>query len=245
MPQRHRRGEVRLAAADLAHALHELHERAIAGEHEGVDHDAGLPAGGDLLQRPLDDGDVEPERILVDLAVRHRERARLAVRDHDDLAHVFLLRQQQAPGKLEALGRVGVIRPHLRTRQRGDRNFLGGIVKEHDLDGVAGKLRANEMREGERNFFRRRKAIFAVQNHRVRAIEHQHGRAARAVLGLTHHEIAVLEVHGHLDFPGANERVLQRLVDVDVQHVAKFVRLAPSIGLDACGQIGRVMAAEA
>ena len=46
LPQAHRVGEVGLAPADLAHALHELHERPIAGQHERVDHDAALSTGG-------------------------------------------------------------------------------------------------------------------------------------------------------------------------------------------------------
>src|SRR5687767_13352511 len=35
-----RRGEVRLAATDRGDAPHERHQVVIAGEHEGVDHDA-------------------------------------------------------------------------------------------------------------------------------------------------------------------------------------------------------------
>lgn len=51
LAERHRTGEVRLAARDLAHPLHELHERAVAGEHERVDHDPRAPAVGDFLER--------------------------------------------------------------------------------------------------------------------------------------------------------------------------------------------------
>ena len=40
LPQRHRVREVRLAARDLAHAPHELHQRPITRQHERVDRDA-------------------------------------------------------------------------------------------------------------------------------------------------------------------------------------------------------------
>src|SRR5205814_1157438 len=55
----------------------------------------------------------------------------------------------------------------------------------------------------------------------------------------------VIEIHRDLDLPRAQQRVLQRFVDVDVEHVAEFVWLAVPIGLDARGEIRRVMAAEA
>src|ERR1700704_5050779 len=42
------RGEVRLALADLGDAPDKADEVVIAGQHEGVDHDATFPAGRDL-----------------------------------------------------------------------------------------------------------------------------------------------------------------------------------------------------
>lgn len=55
LPERHRACEVRLAACDLAHPLHELHERPVAREHERVDHDPRPTAVRDLLQRLTED----------------------------------------------------------------------------------------------------------------------------------------------------------------------------------------------
>src|SRR5947207_1532347 len=90
LAERHRRREVRLAAADLRDALYELHQRAIARQHERVDHDPRATTVGDLANRLRDDRRVQAKRVLVDLPVGHRQRAGLAIGDHDDLPHVFL-----------------------------------------------------------------------------------------------------------------------------------------------------------
>jgi peptidoglycan/xylan/chitin deacetylase (PgdA/CDA1 family) len=58
LPERHRAREVRLAPGDLAHALHKFDERAVAREHERVDHDPGPAAVGDLPQRLAEDARV-------------------------------------------------------------------------------------------------------------------------------------------------------------------------------------------
>src|SRR5207342_3489667 len=92
------------------------------------------------------------ERVLVYLTVGKRQGARFSVGDHDDLAHVFLLREQQSSRELQAFGGIRVVRSDLRRGQRGQRNLLGRVVEEHDLERVAGKLRANEMRQRERDF---------------------------------------------------------------------------------------------
>jgi hypothetical protein len=54
------------------------------------------PAVGDLLERLARARRVEPHRVLVDHPVGQRQRRRLAVGDHHDLAHVLLLRHQDA-----------------------------------------------------------------------------------------------------------------------------------------------------
>src|SRR5689334_20564787 len=48
LPKRHRRREVGFAAADFGDALHEFDERAVAREHERVDHDPAPTAVGNL-----------------------------------------------------------------------------------------------------------------------------------------------------------------------------------------------------
>src|SRR5688572_7380054 len=78
LAERHGVREVSFAAAYLGHLLHELDERPVAGQHEGIDHDAGPPAVRDLLERFAHDGEVEAHRVLVDQPIRHRQRARLA-----------------------------------------------------------------------------------------------------------------------------------------------------------------------
>ena len=110
---------------------------------------------------------------------------------------------------------------------------------------VARELRANEMRERERDFLGRREAILAVQNHRVRRVEHEHRRARRSVLGLTYHQVGVLEVYRNADCPCPREGVLERFIDVEVQHIAELVLLAPAVGLDAGGEVRRVVRADA
>src|SRR5262249_27580537 len=81
--ERARRGEVRLAVADFGDLAHEADEIVVAREHERVDQDARLAAGGDLGERLRHDVGVEAERVAVDTAVGARQRRRLPVGDHD------------------------------------------------------------------------------------------------------------------------------------------------------------------
>src|SRR5512143_4195568 len=85
LSQRHRVGEVRLAAADRAHRLHELHQTPVARQHESVDENPRAAALGHLAIGGLQDLGIEPHRVHVGATVGHRERRRLAVGDHDDL----------------------------------------------------------------------------------------------------------------------------------------------------------------
>ena len=102
---------------------------------------------------------------------------RFAVSDHDDLLHLFALRLQNAARQPQSLGGVGVIRTDLRDRELCQRQFFRTVVKEHNAEGIARILRANQMCQCECDFFRRRKTIFSIQNHRMRAIQHDHGSA--------------------------------------------------------------------
>src|SRR6266850_7162208 len=53
------RGEVGFAAAHLGDFLDELDERIVAGEHEGVNHDAGALAFVDFFESLADDEGIE------------------------------------------------------------------------------------------------------------------------------------------------------------------------------------------
>ena len=56
-----------------------------------------------------------------------------------------------------------MIRPDLRRREPGDRQFLGTVMKENDLKAVAGILRADEMSQCKGYFLCRRETVFAVE----------------------------------------------------------------------------------
>ena len=120
LAQRVGRGEIRLAAADLGHLLHEIHQAVIAGQHEGIDQDPLLLAAVHFFQRAADHQRVEAEGVLVHAAVFQRQAARLAVGDHDDLPHVLALLAEQPLRQNQAVARVGVVRAHLHARQLAD-----------------------------------------------------------------------------------------------------------------------------
>src|SRR6266404_6478056 len=236
LPQRHRVREIGLPAADGRDLLHEFHETPVARQHERVDHDPRAPAQRHLAIGGLEDLGIEAHRVHVDPAVGQRERRRLAVGDHDDLAHVLALRQQHAARQLEPFGGVRVVRPHLGAGQLGERDLLGGVVEQHHAQRIARELRADEVGEGERHFLGRREAVLAVQDHGVRAVEHEHRGRGRAVLGLVHHEVVVLEVDRHPQAL-ALQRVRERGVHVEVERVTVLVGLADRLGLDAGGEV--------
>jgi hypothetical protein len=67
-------------------------------------------------------------------------------------------------------------------------------VEEHEVHGVAGILRADEVRERHGDALGRREAVFAVQDHRVRAVEQDDRGAGRLVVGLLDVQVGVLDV---------------------------------------------------
>jgi hypothetical protein len=68
-------------------------------------------------------------------------------------------------------------------------------VEEDHLERVAGILRLDQLRQGERHPFGRRESILAVEDHAVAAIEHQHGRARALIFPLHDHQVFV----GHVN----------------------------------------------
>ena len=85
--------------------------------------------------------------------------------------------QENALGHAQTFARVGVIRADLDASEFAEGHFFGGVVEENEGECVAGILRSNEMRERHGHTLSGREAIFAVENHAVAAIQHQHRRA--------------------------------------------------------------------
>ena len=164
-------GEVGFATAHCADLLDELHEREVAGEHEGVDHDVGAFAAGDFFEGLGDDEWVEAEGVLVDAAIGEGEGRRFAVGDHDDLLHVFILARENSLSHAEALASVGVVRADLDAGELRDGDLFGGVVEENEVECVAGELGADEVRESHGDAFGRGKAVFTVEDHGVGAVE--------------------------------------------------------------------------
>ncbi len=100
------------------------------------------------------------------------------------------------------------------------------------------------MRQRQRHLLRRCEPVFAVENHRVRDVEQQHGRARAAILRLVHHEVGVFEIERH-PRTLARERVLQRAGNVEVHGVAELVGPGRGTRLDAGVQVRRVVRAVA
>src|SRR5262249_1343789 len=142
-----------------------------------------------------DDEGIEAESVFVNATVLEREGRGFAVCDHNDLPHVFLLAEQDAPGHAEAFARVGVIRSDLDASELAEGNFLRGIMKEDEGESVAGVLRANEVGERHGDALGRSEAILAVENHAVAAIEKDDRGARAVILALMDHKIGII----HLD----------------------------------------------
>jgi hypothetical protein len=67
-------------------------------------------------------------------------------------------------------------------------------VKEDHVQRIARVLQPDEVRQRQRDPFRRRKAIFPVKDHAVAAVEHQYRGARALVFALRHHQILVLNI---------------------------------------------------
>ncbi len=175
----------------------------------------------------------------------------LPVGDHDDLLHVFVLTREDALGEAKAFAGVGVVRANLDARELRDGNLFGGVVEEDEVERVAGELSADEMRERHRDSLGGRETVFAVKDHRVRAVEHDDSGAGGLVVGLVDVEVRVLDVHRRVFFPvdrGVNafagEDAGEGCGDVEIESVAELVELGAAVGFDAGGLVAGVVAAE-
>src|SRR5262249_49870781 len=79
-----------------------------------------------------------------------------------------------------------------------------------------------QMSQRERYSLCRREPVFTVQNHRVRAVQHEDRRARTLVLGLMHHQILILEVYRHAKAFALDGR-LERGVYVEIERVSKLI----------------------
>ncbi len=137
------RGEIGFALAHFGNFLDKVDEAVIGGEHEGVDEDSSALAFVDFLKSFADDERIEAEGVFVDTAVVESEGGRFAIGDHDDLAHVLALAEQDALRHAKAFAGIGVVGTDLNAGELTERDFFGGIVEENEVESVAGILRAN------------------------------------------------------------------------------------------------------
>src|SRR5438128_7632756 len=98
------------------------------------------------------------------------------------------------------------------------------------------------MAECERDFLRRCETIFAIENHRMRAVKHNNGRTGRLIIALMHVQVLVLEVQRHVEAFALNRGVESR-VNVEIDRIAEFVRLTGSFWFYLRGEMRSVVAA--
>ncbi len=156
----------------------------------------------------------------------------------------FFWRDEDAAREAQSFARIRVVRADLHARKLAERHFLRGIVEQHEVQRVAGILRADQMRQRERHFLGRREAILAVKNHAVAAIEHEHGGAGTLVFGLMNHQVRIIEFDRNFRAFAAHG-VEQCPADIEIQRVAEFVGARDAARFDAGRQIARVMPPEA
>jgi hypothetical protein len=117
--------KVSLTATHGGHFLYELDELEIIGEHEGVDHDAGALAAGDLFEGFGDDEGIEAKGVFIYAAVFHGEGRGFAVGDHNDLLHVLAGAAEDTLGDAEAFAGIGVVGADFDAGELGERDVLG------------------------------------------------------------------------------------------------------------------------
>src|SRR5262249_34019502 len=169
---------------------------------------------------------------------------RLAIGDHDDLAHVLALAKKNALRDAEAFAGVGVKRADLDAGEFAERDFFGGIVEENEIESVPGILCSNEVRERHGDALRGSEAIFAVEDHAMAAIEENNRGARGLIFALVDHQVLVLDFDG--DFGAvAADGVEESFTDIEIERVAKFVGPRDAAGFDTGGKVACIVAAKA
>src|SRR5664279_5603563 len=181
-------GVVRPAPRDLRERVDEVHERGVRRDHERRELDAVAPQLLGLFERAVHDLQVEAERVLVEAPALVDAR-RLAVRNHENLAVARAAPHEKLPRDAEPGLRVRVERPDLRLAQllEGDGSCL--VAEEHDVDRVLRVFLEDQLRQRERDLLRGREAVFAVEDHRVRDVDRDRGRAGALVLDVEDLEV--------------------------------------------------------
>ena len=100
------------------------------------------------------------------------------------------------------------------------------------------------MRQRHRNFLGRCESVFAVEDHRVRAVEHDDRGAGALVFALVDVQVVVFEIQRQSDAFAGNRR-LERSGGVEVERVAEFISLRGPVRFDACCPVACVVTAEA
>src|ERR1700751_4259649 len=107
-----------------------MDQAVVAREHESIDKYSGTLAFRNFLKRLCHNQRIKTKSIFVNAAIFESQSRGLAIRDHHDLPHIFLLAGKNALRESKPLSRVRVIRPHLDASQFTQRNFLRAIVKK-------------------------------------------------------------------------------------------------------------------
>src|SRR5690606_8644741 len=163
---------------------------------------------------------VETETVLV-IPLSDFETGRLSIGDREDLFVWILPPSQNVHCKLKACYCVRVIWPDL---QVGEALYLDRprvVTKHNNVGRVLRLFGGDEFAQRHRNLLSRCDAILAVENHRVRDVDHQHGRSlclelrlAYAQIIFRHHET----VNAMVDL-----RVTNRFSEIDLfKHVAEL-----------------------
>src|SRR6266576_214667 len=102
-----------------------------------------------------------------------------------DISHSMILYGEDriTPAKKVALALTELILTKY-PKDSIDVLLFGVVAEEQHVDGVLRILRQDQLRQRQGHLLRRRDAVLAVEDHRVRDVDHDHGGAVGVVLGL-------------------------------------------------------------